>query len=79
VGGYPPTARGDHFSYQAIVFYIRLRANDLFGPDRLYNAIAAIFSVEFDFSGRHNPILAEFQNGCRNNNTTTDRARVEIL
>jgi hypothetical protein len=49
VGGYPPTARGDHFSYQAIVFYIRLRANGLFGPDRLYNAIAAIFSVEFDF------------------------------
>ena len=46
---------------------------------RLYKAVAAIFSVDFDFSGRHNPILAEFQNGCRNNNTTTDRARVAIL
>ena len=30
----PPTPGGNHFSYQAIVFYIRLRADDLFGPDR---------------------------------------------
>ena len=67
--------------------YLHARVNDrcdvnehvLAAVIRLYKAVAAIFSVEFDFSGRHNSILAEFQNGCRNNNTTTDRARVAIL
>ena len=46
---------------------------------RLYKAVALIPSVEFDFSRRYNPILAKNQNGCLNNNTTTNSARVTIL
>ena len=67
--------------------YLRARVSDrrdmnehvLTAVIRLYKAVTVIFSVEFDFSGRHNPILAKNQAGCLNNNTTTDSAGVTIL